>query len=329
MPFHPDSLPDLTGKVYIVTGGNAGMGYHTVSHLAKHNAHVYMCARSSSKASTALSSLKTTHPTSKITFLQMDLTDLSSVVAAAQRFLSLETSLHGLVNNAGIMAVPYSETNDGHEIQWQTNYLAHWVLTSHLLPVLLKTSQAAGPGGVRIVNVSSSGHLGAPKGGIDFAALEARRGSENGKGGGGEWTRYGQSKLANILHSNTLHRLYGPGSAAARSGEGEVWVSSVHPGLVETGLAGTVEKNTTGLAGMFDVARLFRLFVSAEKGSWTNLYCVAGTDMKKEESGGYREILGRWLEPWWLSGAARDGELAERLEAWTVEVMRREGWVEQ
>src|SRR5688500_7148946 len=99
-------------------------GYHTVSHLTHHNAHVYMASRAPDKANSAISSIQATLPSSctgRITFLQMDLTSLRSVRDAARRFLSLETSLHGLVNNAGVMAIPYSLTRDGHEIQWQTN----------------------------------------------------------------------------------------------------------------------------------------------------------------------------------------------------------------
>lgn len=73
----------------------------------------------------------------------MDHTHLSTVAAAATDFLSRESRLDGLVNNAGIMATPFSMTEDGYEEQWQTNYLAHWVFTRHLLPLMLATSQRA------------------------------------------------------------------------------------------------------------------------------------------------------------------------------------------
>ncbi|KNA98660.1 hypothetical protein FOXG_18444 [Fusarium oxysporum f. sp. lycopersici 4287] len=165
MTFHPDSLPDLTGRVYVVTGGNSGMqvysqsfcqqvlisnlfcrGLYTVSHLARHGAHVYMCSRSRDKGNKAIAEIQKDHPSTKIDLLQIDLMDLGSVVAAAKQFLSLSTSLHGLVNNAGIMATPFDITRDGHEAQWQTNYLSHWVLTEHLLPVMLETSKSSPPG---------------------------------------------------------------------------------------------------------------------------------------------------------------------------------------
>ncbi|OJJ42574.1 hypothetical protein ASPZODRAFT_76435 [Penicilliopsis zonata CBS 506.65] len=320
MAFHPDTLPDLKGKVFIVTGGNSGIGYYTVAHLAKHGAHVYLCARSVEKGTAAIIEIRKKDPSANIDLLQMNLMDLASVAAAAKHFLSLETALHGLVNNAGIMATPFEITKDGHEAQWQTNYLAHWVLTKHLLPLMLRTAKTLSPGGVRIVNLTSSGHLGAPKGGINFNDLSLKDSSP--------WSRYGQSKLANILHTKTLHRMYGPGSACARNGEGEIWVSSVHPGLVDTNLAASVLESGSGMSSVLSVLRFLGLKWPADKGSWTSVFCAASPDMKAEQSGAYLEIFRRFGEPRWQSSASQDGKLAERLEEWTEEVMRREGWVQ-
>ncbi|KAK4549837.1 hypothetical protein LTR36_005138 [Oleoguttula mirabilis] len=319
MTFHPNTLPDLEGKVFIVTGGNAGIGYYTVAHLAEHGAHIYMCARSSKKGTAAIDNIKRMHPLANIDLLQMDLMDLTSVVAAAKHLLTLETVLHGLINNAGIMATPFEMTKDGHEAQWQTNYLAHWVLTEHLLPLMLRTAKTLPPGNVRIVNLTSSGHLGAPKGGINFEDLSLKN--------SGPWPRYGQSKLANILHTKTLQNKYGPGSPSAWNGEGEIWVSSVHPSLVETNLATSVAESGLGMTVVFSVLRMSGLMSSPEKGSWTSLFCAASQDMKAEQSGKYFEIFRRLGEPRCQSSAAKDGKLAERLEEWTGEVMREEGWV--
>ncbi|KAB8269319.1 hypothetical protein BDV30DRAFT_229926 [Aspergillus minisclerotigenes] len=318
MTFHPDTLPNLKGKVFIVTGGNSGIGYYTIAHLAEHGAHVYLCARSPEKGTAAIANIKEIHPSANIDLLQMDLMDLTSVVAAAKHFLTLETALHGLVNNAGIMATPFEMTKDGHEAQWQTNYLAHWVLTEHLLPLMLRTAKTLHPGSVRIVNLTSSGHLGAPKGGINFKDPSLKD--------SGPWARYGQSKLANILHAKALHKAYGPGSPRARNGEGEIWVSSVHPGLVETNLATSVEDSGSGMTCVFSVLRMFGLMWSADKGSWTSLFCAASQDMKAEQSGTYLEIFRRFGEPRWQSDMANDWKLVERLEEWTREVVRKEGW---
>ncbi|KAI4642817.1 uncharacterized protein J4E79_011433 [Alternaria viburni] len=318
--FNPDALPDLKDKVFIVTGGNSGIGYYTVAHLAEHGAHVYMCARNVDKGTEAIARIKKMHPSAHIDLLQMDLKDLTSVVAAAQRFLTLETALHGLVNNAGIMATPFELTKVGHEAQWQTNYLSHWVFTHHLLPLMLETSKTLPPGSVRIVNLTSSGHLQAPKGGINFdnPALKDA----------GDMVRYGQSKLANILHTKSLHKAYGPGSASAINNEGEIWTSCVHPGLVETNLQEGVNKSNLAMQGMITVLRKTGMFWSSDRGSYNSLYCVAGDGMTAEQSGGYLEIFGRFGEPTCESKPARDAKLAERLEEYTKEEMKKGGWVQ-
>ncbi|TVY31063.1 putative oxidoreductase [Lachnellula hyalina] len=318
MTFHPDTLPDLKGKVFIVTGGTSGIGYYTVAHLAEHGAHVYICARSLKKGTAAIANIKKMHPLANIDLLQMDLMDLTSIVAATKHFLTLETTLHGLVNNAGIMATPFEMTRDGHEAQWQTNYLAHWVLTEHLLPLMLRTAKTLPPGSVRIVNITSSGHLGAPTCGINFKDLSLKD--------SGPWARYGQSKLANILHTKTLHKTYGPSSPSAQNGDGEIWVSCVHPGIVKTNLATSVDSGW-GIKSVFSVVRMSGLTWPADKGSWNSLFCVASQDMKAEQSGTYLEIFRRFGEPRWQSDAAKDEKLAERLKEWTGDVMRKEGWV--
>ncbi|KAI1768942.1 hypothetical protein GGR53DRAFT_317373 [Hypoxylon sp. FL1150] len=319
MTFHPDTLPNLKGKVFIVTGGNSGIGYYTVAHLAEHGAHVYMCARSPEKGTTAIANIKRMYPSANIDLLEMDLMDLSSVVAAAERILTFETALHGLVNNAGIMATPFEMTKNGHEAQWQTNYIAHWVFTEHLLPLMLRTAKTLAPGTVRIVNLTSSGHLTAPKAGINFNDLSLK---DN-----GTWTRYGQSKLANILHTKTLHKTYGPGSPSARNGEGEIWASCVHPGIVETNLAAPAEQSGSMVTSIFSAFRTLGFMYPADKGSYTSLFCAASRDMKAEQSGAYLDIHRRLAEPWWQSSAAKDGKLAERLEEWTKETMRKDGWI--
>ena len=140
------------------------------------------------------------------------------------------------------MGVPLAMTADGFEYQFQvcalsvllkiiadqdmkTNYLSHWLLTYLLLPLLASTAQSSSPGDVRIVNVTSDGHSRyAPKEGIRFNDINLP--SE------AAMMRYGQSKLANILHINKLQKQYGPKSGNAEAGE--IWVASVHPGHIDT-----------------------------------------------------------------------------------------------
>lgn len=248
--------------------------------------------------------------------LVMDHNSLSTVVSAAKGFLSRETVLHGLINNAGIMATPFALTEDGWEAQWQTNYLAHWVFTYHLLPLMLATSKILPPGCVRIVNLSSSGHFSAPKGGINFADTSV---GESGM------QRYGQSKLANILHVKTLHNLYGPDSPTAEAGRGEIWTTAVHPGLVKSGLGGHAEIPFIMRLAIAPY-RAMGGEVDADTGSWTSLFCAASQGMRKENCGRYFQ---RIADPkGWQSHMAKDAGLAAKLEDWTTEMMKRESWIE-
>lgn len=316
MTFHPDSLPDLTGKVYIVTGGTSGIGFHTVGRLVEHGAHVYLCCRNSTKGETAISGTKQLYPQAHLSALEMDHLSLSSVVAAAKLFLSKENALHGLINNAGIMATPFEITKDGHEEQWQTNYLAHWVFTSHLLPLMLQTSNTCPPGSVRIVNLTSSGHHSAPKGGINFADTSLPHASG--------LTRYGQSKLANVLHAKTLDKLYGPGSPSSRAGSGEIWTAAVHPGFVDSQIGVRASEVPSWILKAFNVYGSLGGRFDSDRGSWTSVFCAASLDMKPEQSGTYFQ---RIAESGWQSCAAKDLSLAARLEEWTTREMRKDGWI--
>ncbi|RPB03582.1 NAD(P)-binding protein [Choiromyces venosus 120613-1] len=212
MPFKPSQSGDFSGKVYLVTG-------------ATHNAKVYLAARSEQKASEAIEDilLKVSH--ANISFIKLDMMDLASVVTSPREFLTKEPHLHGLIDNAGIMAAPYTESVDGYESQPQTDYLSHWLLTHHLLPALHFAAGTSTPGDMRIINVTSNGHnLFAPKGGIDFSDMK--------KTSGTPWSSYGMSKLVNILHARELNRLYGPASEGAAGRQ--IWTASVHPGSVDT-----------------------------------------------------------------------------------------------
>ncbi|KAH7305465.1 hypothetical protein B0I35DRAFT_400115 [Stachybotrys elegans] len=318
MAFHPDDLPDLSGKVYIVTGATAGIGYHVAARLAQHSARVYVCARSEARGSGALEGIRALYPsvTMNLGVLVMDHTVLSDVVAAAKTFLSKETELHGLVNNAGIMATTYKMTTDGYEAQWQTNHVSHWLFTHTLLPIMLETSKKYPAGTVRISYVTSGGHLMAPKAGIDFTDTSLSNGSPI--------ARYGQSKLANILHASILHQKYGPGSPSDRVGKGVIWTSSVHPGIVKTELDGRAQEAPWFLRGASAIADMMGGRWPADKGAWTSLYCIASPEIKKEDSGVYFERIAKRSSP---SSKGRDMTLAEALDEWTQNEMARKGFL--
>ncbi|KAL5049497.1 hypothetical protein BDW71DRAFT_176023 [Aspergillus fruticulosus] len=304
----PCALPSLAGKVYLVTGGNTGVGFHTVEELAKHGARVYMGARSPGKAEAAIDKIRADTPTADVHFLHMDLMNLQSVVAAAKQFEEKESKLHGLVNNAGIMATPFALSGDGFEAQWQTNYLSHWVLTWHLLDILTKTLQEEGlaPGSVRIVDVTSDGHSFAPKVGIDFKDINQEK--------GGLWSRYGQSKVGNILHAKQLNKLYGPdGTETAKRG---IWTAAVHPGHLDTNL----NKQTAFPKFVNTVLKALGAYSHAREGAYNSVFAVASPDFKAADSGEYFVPGQKKKQP---SKVAQDTEMAGRLWKWTEEEMRK------
>ena len=311
LKFHPDSLPDLSGRVYVVTGGNTGIGFHTVLHLAKHNAKVYLAARSAEKGTSAVESIVSTVPNAKVELLLMDLMILHSVVAATQEIMKKEERLHGLVNSAGIMAVPLEITADGFESQFQVNYLAHWLLTYRLMPLLQKTTLESAIGDVRIVNVSSMGHKAAPSEGIKFDDINLRDAFT--------FTRYGQSKLANVLHAKSLNDRFGPKSESAKN-RGAIWAVSLHPGNIDTQL-----NNNSWGSSFTPVLRCFGVYIKPEEGSFNSLFAVASTEFGPDDCGEYFVPIAERSKP---SSKANDVDLREKLYAWTEEEMRKRGLID-
>ncbi|KAL2820178.1 hypothetical protein BDW59DRAFT_151010 [Aspergillus cavernicola] len=306
----PFSLPSLAGKVFLVTGGNTGVGFYTVQQLAISGARVYMGARSPEKAASAIDKIRAEAPNADVHFLQMDLMDLQSVVNAAKQFKEKEEKLHGLVNNAGIMATPFAlSAADGFEAQWQTNYLSHWLLTYHLLELLSSTSSldGMGPGSVRVVNVTSDGHNFAPKSGIDFNDLKQER--------GGIWSRYGMSKVGNILHAKQLNKLYGPNGSEAGRG-GVVWTAAVHPGHIDTDL----NKQTALPKCFYIILKTLGVYSHPREGAYNSLFAVASPDFKASDGGEYFVPGQKRKLP---SKVSQDMGLAERLWEWTREEMQK------
>ncbi|KAL7790137.1 hypothetical protein V8C43DRAFT_94176 [Trichoderma afarasin] len=313
--FSPESIPDLTGRVYIVTGGNAGIGKETVIGLAARGAKVYMGARSKDKALAAIHEIQEQLPAANIHFLDLDLSNFQSVIAAAKKIREDEPALHGLINNAGIMGVPYSLTVDGYETQWQTNYLSHFLLTHHLMPLLQSTALSNPEGTVRLVNLTSDGHARfTPPSGIRFEDTGLEK--EN------SMMRYGQSKLANVLHTVQLNKKYGPISAEA--GNAAIWFAAVHPGHIDTDL----NKQATGAlpAGVLRVATpimsCLGILDKQEKGAWSSLFAIASGNFKMSDSGAYVVPYAKIGTP---SDHARDAKLAEKLWQWTESELGAKG----
>lgn len=214
------NMPDLSGKVIIVTGGNSGLGYESVKVFAQKGAEVILACRSVEKGEAAKTEIMKNNPAGKIEVMNLDLMDLSSVKNFAVRFKENHSRLNVLLNNAGIMIPPYGLTKDGFESQIGTNHLGHFALTGQLIDLIVKTPKS------RVVSTSSLAHK---NGMMDFDNFLF----DNGKG----YTpmkAYGRSKLANLLFIYELQRLF------EAIGIDSVAVAA-HPGVSQTNLMRFVE----------------------------------------------------------------------------------------
>ncbi|MGW2224028.1 oxidoreductase [Streptomyces formicae] len=207
-------IPDQSGRRAVVTGANSGIGYVTARELARRGAHVVLACRSAERGTRAVDGLRAEVPDADVEFGQLDLADLASVRQFAEAYEDERLDL--LVNNAGVMALPYRRTADGFETQFGVNHLGHFALTGLLLPHLLGTP------GARVISVSSGAHA---LGNIDIGDLNSERHYRR-------WIAYGRSKTANLLFVHELaRRLAAVGS--------EVVAAAAHPGYASTNLQAT------------------------------------------------------------------------------------------
>ncbi|KAI1790008.1 NAD(P)-binding protein [Ganoderma leucocontextum] len=233
--FSTDQIPNHSGRVVIVTGGNTGIGFETTKEMLKHNAKVYLAARSKEKAAAAIASLKDETGREPV-FLQLDLASLASVKAAAQEFLSKEPELHILFCNAGVMWPPVDMlTADGYDLQFGTNVLGHFYFTELLMPALIAGAKTSPDGRARIVTTSSSGaYLGALNHGTFKDTPERRKLSKE--------DLYYQSKLACLSLSARTANCVVARQVAKRYGDQGIVSISVNPGNIQTDLQRNVPK---------------------------------------------------------------------------------------
>jgi NAD(P)-dependent dehydrogenase (short-subunit alcohol dehydrogenase family) len=217
--FELADMPDLTGKVMLVTGANSGLGLATASHLAGKGATVVLGCRTIAKGEAAAKEIMAVHPTALLEPLALDLGSFKSIRQAAKDFTAKHNALHSLILNAGIMMTPFGLTEDTIEQQIGVNHFGHFLLTQLLLPVVEASSEPASP--ATIVVLSSMAHYESYKEGVrlSLAAMNNESAYDTVKA-------YGQSKLANVLFAQEL---------ATRVKNG-VLVNAVHPGGVSTNL---------------------------------------------------------------------------------------------
>jgi NAD(P)-dependent dehydrogenase (short-subunit alcohol dehydrogenase family) len=221
-------VPDLSGRVAVVTGASSGLGFETAKTLAGAGAHVVLAARDQARTVRAQLRIRNEHPTASTEFVEADVASLESVGAAASRILDTHDRVDILVNNAGVMAMPHLRTADGFEMQFGVNHLGHWALTARLMPTIGDWS--------RVVSVTSFARLMARP--IDPADPHLDHGY-------GPWKAYGQSKLSNLLFAAGLQWEFDRREILARS-------VLADPGLSHTNLqVRTVQEGGAGRMGRF------------------------------------------------------------------------------
>ncbi|HZY77828.1 MAG TPA: oxidoreductase [Jatrophihabitantaceae bacterium] len=232
-------IPDLSGRTYVVTGANSGLGASTARELAAHGGAVIMACRNVGKAERVAASIG-----GKTEVRALDLSDLASVRAFAESVDGLDV----LVNNAGVMALPLGRTKDGFETQFGTNHLGHFALTGLLLPKVRD----------RVVTVSSGAHR---LGRINLADpnWEHRRYSR--------WRAYGQSKLANLMFAYELQR------RLTASGSAVISVAA-HPGYANTDL----QSHTQSIQDQVMAIGNRYFAQSADMGALPTLYAATAPD---------------------------------------------------
>ena len=252
-------IPAQDGRIAVVTGAG-GLGYETALALARAGAYTIIAGRNAQKGAEAAARIAAELPFARVRFELLDLASLASVAAFATRLAGREEKLDILINNAGVMVPPRREqTRDGFELQFGTNYLGHFALTSQLLPLLRKSGDA------RVVSLSS---VAARSGAIDLDDLNAEKSYK-------PMPVYSQSKLACLMFGLELQR---------RSTAGGWGVTSIvaHPGVARTDLLHNAPGRWSGMG----LARtlLWFLFQPAAQGALPTLFAATSADA---EPGGY------------------------------------------
>jgi NAD(P)-dependent dehydrogenase (short-subunit alcohol dehydrogenase family) len=287
--FTEADVPDQSGKCFIVTGANAGVGFELSRVLAARGARVLLGCREKGRAEEAIARIKQLTPNAHLAWLPLDLGDIESASAAAAK-ASQEPRIDALINNAGIMYPPLTRTKQGFESQFGVNHLGVFALTSLLLPKLAETP------GSRIVVTSSIAHL---KAKIDWDDLNSERSYS-------KRDRYSASKLANALFFFELDR-------RLRANRWPVTAIGVHPGVANTSLGRHM--GPAQWAGPI----VGLLFNSADKGAWPALLAATGVVKPGGYYGptGFRGIKGVAGEAK-RAPQAEDPVLAKRL--WDVSI---------
>ena len=275
---------DLSGRTFLITGANTGIGRATADDLARRGGKVFVACRSAEKGRAAAAEIAAATGNDAVMFLPLDLADLASVRNCAAEFLALGEPLHVLINNAGVGGAR-GLTKDGFELEFGINHLGHFALTTALLDCLAASAPA------RVVTVASDSHYQAK--GIDFEAVRRPTVSRTGL------REYAVSKLSNVLFSAEL----------ARRTEGRgITTYALHPGVVASDIWRRVPWPLRPLMKM--------RMLSTEQGAATSLYCATAPELDRVTGRFYDNSRER--EPSAVATPELAGELWRRSEAWTA-----------
>jgi protochlorophyllide reductase len=269
MPWTADDIPDQTGRIALITGANSGLGLESARALLARGATVVLGCRSRRRGQEAREALRPAVAGGGVDVLELNLADLASVRQAADWLADQYGRLDLLLNNAGVMGTPRMVTRDGFELQFGTNHLGHFALTTALLPLMEGRPDA------RVVTVTSGAQY---FGRIAFDDLQGERHYDR-------WAAYGQSKLANVMFALELQaRLAAAGSSVSSL--------AAHPGLARTNLQpASVAAAGSRLEG-FAYRLLDPLFQSAAMGALPQLRAATAATAQGGEHYGPDRLSG-------------------------------------
>lgn len=310
--------PATDRKVAVVTGGGTGLGWFTILNLYLHGYVVYMAARNPQKIEKAISDIKAeankrieaylaeeakTRFVGEIHHQQMDLLLLNSVADAADAIVAKEPKIDILINNAGLMGVPYEKSKDGYEVQYQVNFVSHFLFTLKLLPSLKAASHP------RVVQLASIGH--------NFAYKYFAPGTELNSFPNAAWTwvRYGVAKTAEIQFASELAKRYP-----------QISSYSVHPGVVTGTELYNHWKELPVLGGVF--AGVFKAAgavggVSVEEGALSSLRAALDPKLGEADNGSYLSTGGAVALP---SKVASNPINAAATWDWNIKELQNRGF---
>jgi len=275
---------DLSGRTFLVTGANTGIGRATAGALADRGGKVFMACRSAEKGRAAAAEITAATGNDAVCFVPLDLADLASVRNCAAGFLARGEPLHVLISNAGVGGAR-GLTKDGFELGFGINHLGHFALTMALLDCLAASAPA------RVVTVASDAHYQAS--GIDFEAVRRPTASRTGL------REYAVSKLSNVLFSAELAR---------RTQGSGITTYALHPGVVASDIWRRVP---------WPVRPLMKMrMISTEQGAATSLYCATAPELAEVSGRFYDDCRER--APSAVATPELAGALWEHSEAWTA-----------